>query len=184
MSRGVFGFASALFVGALVACSGGAGTPDQTRGPDGVPPSSTDTPGNGREGPGTPGEAPGTPGESPGGSTNDSTSTCIACSGTYACTAPSTQNSGTSFVTLASATDGCGTLDDQGHPNGLLQCGGEFFDVENGQPVLVGTWSGGTGHFTVTGTVDGQTIVVDCVLSNNPQPQPQPGGTTDTVDAG
>lgn len=178
-------------LGTLVACSGGAGAPDFSRGPDNEPTPSTDTPGDGRENPGPSGEAPGTPGESPGNSANEPANACFNCGGTYACTAPAVEGSTVSYVTLATVSSGCATVDDQGQVNGELVCGGQFLNIDNGQTTLVGAWAGGTGRFHVVAILDGQTIVVDCVLTNNPPPprevqvQPQPGGgTTDQTDAG
>ena len=191
MRREVIGFAGALVLSALVACSGGAGAPDFSRGPDNEPGSSTDTPGDGREGPGTPGESPGTPGEPPGNSANEPANACFNCSGTYACTVPALTGSTTSYVSLVTLPTGCATVDDQGNVSGQLVCGGQFLSIDNGQTTIVGSWTGGSGRFRVTATVDGQNLEVDCVLSNNPpvpqqQAQPQPGGrgTNDTIDAG
>ncbi|MGH7330589.1 MAG: hypothetical protein ACREJX_19745, partial [Polyangiaceae bacterium] len=110
---------------------------------------------------------------------NDPEGSCIDCEGTYACIS-NIQGSMTSYLTLASAVGGCATLDDQGNAVGELVCGGQFLTSDNGQSTLVATWSGGTGHFTITGTIDGQNITADCVLTNAPQPQPTPVGGTGT----
>ena len=190
MRREVLGFAGTFIFGALVACSGGAGAPDFSRGPDNEPVPSTDTPGDGREGPGTPNEAPGTPGEAPGSSANEPANACFNCGGTYMCSAPAIAGSTVSYVQLVTLPTGCATVDDRGNVSGQLVCGGQFLSIDQGQTTLVGTWAGGTGRFRVTAILNGQTIVVDCVLTNNPPPpqqqaQPQPGnGTGDQVDAG
>ena len=190
MKREVLGFAGTIVFGALVACSGGAGAPDFSRGPDNEPTPSTDTPGDGREAPGTPNEPPGTPGEAPGASANEPANACFNCGGTYVCNAPAVAGSTTSYVTLVTLPTGCAVVDDQGNVSAQLVCGGQFLSIDNGQTALVGSWSGGTGRFRVTAILDGQTIVVDCALTNNAPPpqqqtQPQPGsGTNDTIDAG
>jgi hypothetical protein len=171
----------------IAACSGGAGQATNLRGgPDGIPNSSTDSPGNGYEPPGSSNQ------DGPGNSNQDSpggnnASTCLDCSGVYSCVVPGATQNGTSLLGLVPATGGCGVIDHQGgSSSATLVCGGAI-TFSGSTDNVVETWSGGTGRFTVTVTENGQTIVFTCVSTNQSLPASTTvtgsGGTTD-VDAG
>ena len=167
----------ALAIVSIAACSGGAGQATNLRGgPDGVPKSSTDSPGNGNESPGSSNQ------DSPGTSEQNSAGNCLTCSGTYQCSSSSSGQTSTSYISLGPASGGCEVLQTGNTASDVLQCGGKFVEIQNGSTTLIGQWSGGDGSFVVSATIDGQTLTVTCTAST--QAQPQPGGTTDTVDAG
>jgi len=182
--KGAFTSIGALAIVSIAACSGGAGQGSTLRGgPDGIPPSSTDSPGNGNESPGNSNQdSPGNNGQNVGGG-------CLTCSGSYQCAAVVSGQTSTSYITLGPAADGCAILVENSQSVDVLQCGGEFIETDNGSPALVGRWSGGDGSFVVTATVEGQAVSVTCTPGTDPNPQPQPtpqpgGGTGDTLDAG
>ncbi|HEX7663748.1 MAG TPA: hypothetical protein VF407_04530 [Polyangiaceae bacterium] len=167
-------FAALAFV-ALAACSAGNGSPvPTTAGPDGVPNASGDPSGPGGESPGTIfGDEPSPSGDQPGGPSTDNSS-CLTCSGSYVCSTTTSEGSGTSHVTLSPAANGCAAGDD----NEVLACNGDFDAVSKGQSTVIGHWSGSNAGFTVTATVEGQTVTATCVPG-------QGGGTvTPDVDAG
>ncbi len=169
----------------IAACSGGAGTATSLRGgPDGIPNSSTDNPGNGYEDPGKSNQDP--PGasnqDSPGGGSGNPA--CLTCNGVYSCTVAGEQN-GTSLVGLVPADNGCGVISQQGGKStGTLQCGGTIDITGDNTTGAVETWSGGNGSFTVTATENGQTIVITCVSTNATLPTGNTQVITNGADAG
>jgi hypothetical protein len=171
----------------IAACSGGAGQATNLRGgPDGIPKSSTDSPGNGgydppgnsnQDGPGNSNQ------DSPGGSST-SDSSCLSCIGVYSCTVPG--ENGTSLIGLAPGTNGCNVIETQGgSAEGALICGGAVVTTGNSSSI-VETWTGGSGGFTLTATEDGQTITITCVATSQSLPTSTTvtGGGTNGVDAG
>jgi len=165
-----------LAIISIVACSGGPGQASNLRGgPDGIPGSSTDNPGTGNESPGKNGQDPA------GASTQDPSTTCIDCSGTYQCT--TTGQSNASIITLTPVAGGCAIVSDNATDSSLL-CGGQFVSTSGGANVTVGQWSGGTDRFSVTVSINGQTLTASCQLTTSTPTQI--GGTTPTnvVDAG
>lgn len=172
----------------IAACSGGAGQATNLRGgPDGIPSSSTDSPGNGYEPPGNSNQdAPGNGNQdSPSGGSGASTSSCLDCSGVYSCVVAGAQNE-KSLLGLVPAANGCGVIDTQGGSStATLVCGGAITTTDSAS-TIVETWSGGTGGFTVTAIDNGQTIIITCTITNQALPVPTQvsGGSPGDVDAG
>ncbi|MEO7114109.1 MAG: hypothetical protein ABI183_26955 [Polyangiaceae bacterium] len=173
----------------IAACSGGAGQATSLRGgPDGIPNSSTDNPGNGYEPPGSSNQdGPGnSKQDSPGGPSSDTS--CLSCGGVYSCVVPGSENKA-SLLGLVPAANGCGVIGTQGEvPATTLECGGAVTSTDTTSDE-VDTWSGGNGRFTVTVTVDGQTVTITCVATSQSLPTSTPvsGGSstsTDDIDAG
>lgn len=177
--RSAITFVSCTLV-AIVACTGGAGSPDNLRGgPDGIPSSSTDNPGNGGyDQPGNSNQdSPGNSNQdSPGGSTGNSS--CLACSGVYACAVPDTDG-GTALIGLTPGTNGCDVIDSVGGAStGSLVCGGSITFTSSDGNAAVETWSGNNTSFTITATENGQTLAITCVASSHALPT----GDTSVVD--
>ncbi len=159
--------AAGLFV-MLAACSAGTGSPvDTTAGPDGTPNASGDPSGPSGDSPGGIfGDLPPDLTDPPG-SSSDATGQCLKCSGSYVCTT-GPGSSDTSHVTLEAAAGGCGAADS----SEVLLCNGDFVVVSKGKTTVVGHWTGNNSSFTVTATVDGQSVMATCV--------PGSGGSTVT----
>jgi hypothetical protein len=167
----------------IAACTGGAGSPNNLRGgPDGIPNSSTDNPGNGYESPGNSNQdPPGNSGQdSPGGSSGSSA--CLDCSGVYACSVPDTDG-GTALIGLTPGSNGCDVVDSQGGAStGTLVCGGSIALASTDNTNAVETWSGNDTTFTITATQNGQTLAITCVVSS--EQLPTGDGTVVDVDGG